>query len=204
MTARFLMRHYVLESVGTETRAASFMKFFGRERYYQKMGERLKDPVLATRLELIDRRAKEARLVCPFDPGNSFRKFLIDGTHDDLNDRIRLMQQIAVQLRIARRKFQLYAFSAKDKLAGELVGISRAVGAMQPGVPERFEAVVRCVLDVKRYLLPIVQNPFVPEPDVPVLTCKDMYVYLSANPGRIPRVNWDDLVMRVRSFNDRI
>jgi hypothetical protein len=202
MKKHFLLKQYALESDGRETRTAAFAKFFGRDRYYQKMGERLNNPALATRLELIDRRVKEASALCPFDSGYAFRKFLVVGESiEDVNERVRFVQEIVIQLRKARTEFQLYSFSAKDKFADALSGISRAIASFPPGRIRAYGAVVRCVLEVKQYILPLVCPAAVlPNPDIPVNTCSDLEIYISLNAIPVSVSGWDAQVRHARSI----
>jgi hypothetical protein len=202
MKRHFLLKHYTLESGGKETRTAAFVKFFGRERYYENLGRRMNDPVLATRLELIDRRAKEAATLCPFDAGDAFRKFLVAGQSvEAVNERVLFVQEIVIQLRKARTEFQLYSFSAKDKLANALLGISKAIASFPPERFREYGAVVRCVLEVKQYIIPLVRPESIfPNPDIPLTTCKDMEIYISTTPARVPVSDWDAQVRRARSI----
>lgn len=198
----FLEKHYFLESDGKETRIAAFAKFFfGRERYYQRMGERLNAPAIATRLELIDRRAKEAAKLCPFDSGDVFRVFLAGaGSPGVLEERVRLVQEIVLQLRKARTAFREYSFSVKDKLAQELVGIYFTIERFSPEQLKEYSSIVRCWLGVKQRTLRLAKFELtLPNPKIPVTTCSDLKIYISTHSTRVPVSDWDDLVKNARS-----
>ncbi|MDD5340580.1 MAG: hypothetical protein PHV13_05025 [Candidatus ainarchaeum sp.] len=99
-----LAHHFTRERQGYETPAARRIKFFARNWYYKKMGE---DPAIghgvAELLKRADREARNAERACPAGNGN-FRHFLLafDG-QAQLEQRLRLMNEILFQIQKAAR-----------------------------------------------------------------------------------------------------
>lgn len=213
MKQHFLLKHYILETGGRETRTAAFAKFFGRDRYYDNLGLRLNDPATATRLELIDRRTKEAAFLCPYKAGNEFRRFLHDAeTKEELDERIRLLEQIVLQLCAGAGNFQKYSFPVGQRIGGLL----ESLGDLMPkGSDEigKYHARVRFSSFTKTVKTPVfpgfpADGPYTPLQseafDWTVTTCTDISITLMRDVPSVAFWRWDAIVKDARRLSVRL